>query len=52
MRAFTVLGFFWAYSSVKARTFSGWSFHICWVVMAVKPMPSAMARAGQGSPTQ
>jgi hypothetical protein len=50
--ALTVFGFFAANSSVKARTFSGWSFHICWVVMAVKPMPSAMARAFHGSPTQ
>ena len=31
--AFTVFGFFVANSSVKARTFSGWSFQICWVVM-------------------
>ena len=37
---------------MKAHTFSGWSFQICWVVMAVKPMPSAMARAFHGSPTQ
>src|SRR5713101_9826441 len=50
--ALTVLGFLVANSSVKASTFSGWSFHICWVVMAVKPMPSAMARAFHGSPTQ
>ena len=45
-------GFFDANSSVKASTFSGWSFQICWVVIAVKPMPSAMARAPHGSPTQ
>ena len=52
MHALTVLGFLVANSSVKPSTFSGWSFQICWVVMAVKPMPSAMARAPQGSPTQ
>ena len=50
--AFTVLGFFVANSSVKPSTFSGWSFQICCVVMAVKPIPSAMARAPHGSPTQ
>ncbi len=50
--ALTVFGFFVANSSVKASTFSGWSFQICCVVMAVKPMPSAMARAPHGSPTQ
>ena len=50
--ALTVFGFFVAKSSEKARTFSGWSFHICCVVMLVKPMPSAMARAFHGSPTQ
>ena len=48
----TVFGFFVANSSVNAQTFSGWSFHICWVVMAVKPMPSSMARLFHGSPTQ
>ena len=52
MTALTVFGFLVANSSVNPRTFSGWSFQICWVVMAVKPMPSAMARAPQGSPTQ
>ena len=50
--AFTVFGFFVANSSVKPRTFSGWSFQSCWVVIAVKPMPSTMARAPHGSPTQ
>ena len=50
--AFTVFGFFVANSSVKAHTFSGWSFHIFCVVMAVKPMPSSMARLFHGSPTQ
>ena len=34
MTAFTVFGFFVANSSVKARTFSGWSFQICCVVIA------------------
>ena len=48
----TVFGFFAANSSVNAQTFSGWSFHICCVVMAVKPMPSAIARLFHGSPTQ
>ena len=52
MHAFTVFGFFVANSSVKPSTFSGWSFHICCVVIAVNPMPSAMARAPHGSPTQ
>ena len=32
---FTVFGFFSANSLVKAQTFSGWSFHIICVVMAV-----------------
>src|SRR5579862_7334428 len=50
--ALTVLGFFAANSSVKAQTFSGWSFHICWLVMTVNPILSAIARAFQGSPTQ
>ena len=50
--AFTVLGFFVANSSVNAQTFSGWSVHICCVVMAVKPMLSAIARTFHGSPTQ
>ena len=50
--AFTVFGFLVANSSVKPSTFSGWSFQICWVVIAVKPIPSAIARAPQGSPTQ
>ena len=50
--ALTVFGFLSANSSVNAHTFSGWSFHNCWVVTAVKPMPSSMARLFQGSPTQ
>ncbi len=37
---------------MNAQTFSGWSFHICCVVIAVKPMPSAIARLFHGSPTQ
>jgi len=41
---------------MKARvvpsTFSGWSGQICWVVVAVKPILSKIARAPQGSPTQ
>src|SRR5436190_4210978 len=50
--AFTVLGFFVAKSSVNAQTFSGWSFHIFCVVVTVKPILSAIARAFHGSPTQ
>ena len=37
---------------MNAQTFSGWSFQMSCVLMAVKPMPSAMVRAFQGSPTQ
>ena len=33
--AFTVFGLRVANSSVNAQTFSGWSFHICCVVMTV-----------------
>src|SRR5258705_4780482 len=47
-----VLGFFSAKSALKAQTFSGWSFQMSWVLMAVKPMPSATVLAFQGSPTQ
>ena len=47
-----VLGFFWANSPVAPSTFSGWSFQMSWVVVAVMPMPSMMARWFQGSPTQ
>ncbi len=50
--AFTVFGCLAANSSVNPRTFSGWSGQSCWVVMAVKPIPSAIARAFHGSPTQ
>src|SRR6187431_525302 len=50
--ALTVLGFFVANSSVNAQTFSGWSFHIACVVVAVKPMLSTIARLFHGSPTQ
>src|SRR5262245_40125005 len=50
--AFTVFGFFAANSSVNAHTFSGWSFHIFWVVVAGNPTLSAIARAFHGSPTQ
>jgi len=33
-------------------TFSGWPGQIAWLVVAVKPISSMMARAFQGSPTQ
>ena len=39
-----VLGFFCTNSAVVPSTFSGWSFQMSWVVMAVTPMPSMMAR--------
>ena len=47
-----VLGYFSTNSAVVPSTFSGWSFQISWVVAAVKPMLSRMARAFHGSPTQ
>ena len=47
-----VLGYFCTNSEVVPSTFSGWSFQMSWVVVAVKPMPSMMARWFQGSPTQ
>src|SRR3989344_7851093 len=47
-----VLGFFFTNSAVVPSVFSGWSFQMSWVVMAVKPMLSKMARAFHGSPTQ
>src|SRR6185295_126997 len=50
--ALTGFGFFAANSSVNAHTFSGWSGHIFCVVIAVKPIPSTMARLFHGSPTQ
>jgi hypothetical protein len=46
-----VLGYF-ANSSVEPSTFSGWSFQMSWVVVAVMPTPSMMARWPHGSPTQ
>ncbi|MNJ60662.1 hypothetical protein D3C77_564120 [compost metagenome] len=55
-RAMTSARAVWGYCSIKARvvpsTFSGWSGQICWVVVAVKPIVSKIARAPQGSPTQ
>jgi hypothetical protein len=33
--ALTVLGFLSANSAVKAQTFSGWSFQMSWVLVAV-----------------
>ena len=50
--ALTVFGFFSANSAVNAQTFSGWSFQMSCVLIAVNPMPSAIVRAFQGSPTQ
>ena len=47
-----VLGYFLTNSPVQPSTFSGWSFQMSWVVAAVMPMPSMMARWFQGSPTQ
>ena len=47
-----VLGYFCTNSSVVPRIFSGWSFQRSCVVVAVKPILSAMARAFHGSPTQ
>src|SRR3989344_6069361 len=47
-----VLGFFLTKSAEVPSTFSGWSFQMSWVVLAVTPMPSMMARWFQGSPTQ
>ena len=38
--------------AVVPSTFSGWSFQMSCVVVAVTPMPSMMARWCQGSPTQ
>ena len=52
MTARAVLGYFLTNSPVVPSTFSGWSFQISWVVTAVTPMPSMMARWFQGSPTQ
>src|SRR5262249_24976585 len=47
-----VVGFLVAPSAVKGRPSPGGPRHICSVAMAVKPMPSAIARAFHGSPTQ
>src|SRR5437868_15147578 len=47
-----VLGYFLVNSAVVPSVFSGWSFQMSWVVTAVMPMPSMMARWPQGSPTQ
>ncbi|MCY1314066.1 hypothetical protein D9M70_646590 [compost metagenome] len=51
-RARAVLGFCSTKSREQPSTFSGWSAQICWVVVAVKPILSKIARAPQGSPTQ
>ena len=47
-----MFGYFLTKSPVVPSTFSGWSFQMSCVVMAVMPMPSMMARWFQGSPTQ
>src|SRR5574343_1129622 len=47
-----VLGYFLTKSAVVPSAFSGWSFQMSWVVAAVMPMLSMMARWFQGSPTQ
>ena len=47
-----VLGFFLTKSICVPSAFSGWSFQMSWVVVAVTPMPSAIARWFHGSPTQ
>src|SRR5690242_19855317 len=51
-RARAVFGYFLTHSSEVPRVFSGWSFQMSWVVAAVMPTPSAMARWFHGSPTQ
>ena len=47
-----VFGYCWTNAAVQPSTFSGWSCQMSWVVVTVKPMRSAIARAPQGSPTQ
>jgi hypothetical protein len=47
-----VLGCFCTNSAVQPSVFSGWSFHRPCVVIVVKPILSAIARAPHGSPTQ
>ena len=50
--AFTVFGFFLGELFGESEDFFRMVLPHCCVVMAVKPMPSAMARAFHGSPTQ
>lgn len=52
MTARAVLGLRATKSALVPSTFSGWSVQIAWVVTAVKPILSRMARAPHGSPTQ
>src|SRR2546426_12208595 len=47
-----VFGYFCTNSAVVPSVFSGWSFQMSCVVLAVKPILSTMARLFQGSPTQ
>ena len=47
-----VFGFFLTKSAVVPSVFSGWSFQMSCVVIAVMPMPSMIARWPHGSPTQ
>src|SRR6476469_4347401 len=47
-----VFGCVFTHSAVVPRVFSGWSRQISWVVAAVMPTPSTMARWFHGSPTQ
>src|SRR3954465_10112242 len=47
-----VFGDFVTNFAVVPSVFSGWSFQIACVVIAVKPIPSTIARLPQGSPTQ
>ena len=47
-----VFGFFLTKSAVVPSVFSGWSFQMSCVVIAVTPMPSMIARWPHGSPTQ
>src|SRR4051812_3044065 len=51
-RARAVLGLASTQAAVVPSVFSGWSRQMSWVVAAVMPTPSTMARWFQGSPTQ
>lgn len=47
-----VFGYLSTKAAVVPSVFSGWSGQMSWVVLAVKPILSMMARAFHGSPTQ